>query len=103
MAVGSPKKPTTKGSSASPKIPEPADLSDAKVGASKWKGVRDGKIHIYQVAFCDDGSTYGEDFSGPMAALHLMHAYPNVWFMFLASLGAYCEFRHETDDSYPEL
>ena len=38
-----------------------------------------------------------------MVSLHLMHEYPNFWFAFLQALGAYCEFRHATDDSFPIL
>ena len=98
MATGSPKKATRGILSSSSKVPEPADLSDAKVGGSKGMRNSDEKIHIYQVPFCDDGAMYWEGFNGPLVSLHLMHEYPNVWFGFLQALGAYCEFRHAIDD-----
>ena len=103
MATGSPKKAFRGILSSSCKVPEPAALSGAKVWVNKGKNISDGKIHIYQVPFCDDGSMYWEGFSGKMVSLHLVHEYPNVWFMFLQALGAYCEFRHATDDSFPTL
>ena len=97
----SPKGSTEKGKSAA-KVPSAADLADAKVGSSRNKPGTDGHIHIYEVFFCDDGSVYGEGFSGEMVALHLVHDYPSVWFLFLQSLTAYCESRHREDATYPE-
>ena len=90
------------GSSSSPKIPSAADLVDAKVGSGKLRSnEKDKLIHIYEVFFCDDGSVYSEEFEGKMVALHLDHDYPNVWFLFLRSLKAYCEFRRSMDNSFP--
>ena len=101
FARPSSKKATREILSSSSKVPEPSDLSDAKVGGSKGISKSDGKIHIYQVPFCDDGAVYWEGFNGPLVSLHLMHEFPNVWFAFLQALDAYCEFRHATDDSFP--
>jgi hypothetical protein len=89
--------------SASPrgKVPKASDLLDAKVGNKREQTVRDDKVHIYQLPFCDDGSVYGAKFSGPMVALHLLHDYPNVWFLFLQALGRFCEARHDEDKTFP--
>ena len=102
MAKVAPRKSTITQKSSSPKVPKAADLSDAKVGSGKGKSVADDKVHIYQVPFCDDGLVYGEGFIGTMVALHLLHEYPSVWFLFLQALGAYCEFRHATDETFPK-
>lgn len=102
MPKQSPKKASKRDQASSSKVPKAADLSDAKVGSTKGKSVTDDKVHIYQVPFCDDGSVYGEGFSGKMVSLHLVHEYPNVWFLFLQALGAFCEFQHGSDDSFPK-
>ena len=102
MAKQSLKKTTRGGRSAKEAVPKAADLADAKVGSTKSKSVSDDKVHIYQVPFCDDGSVYGAGFSGKMVSLHLLHEYPSVWFLILQSLGAYCEFRHDADKSFPQ-
>ena len=63
---------TMKGnSSSSSNVPLPSELSDAKVGSAKGETEEDGKIHIHQVDVCDDGSVYGEGYSGETEVLHL--------------------------------
>ena len=92
-------------SNGSPKVPTPSELTDAKVGGSKTKidQEKDDLIHIHVLPYCDDASVYGADFEeGPMKALHLEHAYPNIWFLILRSLNAYCESKRTTDTNYPK-
>ena len=86
----------------SSKVPKASELFDAKVGSSKDKSACDDRVHIYELPFCDDGSVYGENFTGKMVSLHLVHEYPNVWFLFLQALGQYCVSREAVDDSYPK-
>ena len=96
-------KPT--GSNGSPKVPKASELTDAKVGNSKTKNGqdKDGLIHIYVLSYCEDASVYGAEFEeGDMMALHLDHDYPNVWFLMLRSLQAYCDSKKTTDKSYPQ-
>ena len=96
-------KPT--GSNGSPKVPKASELTDAKVGNSKTKNGqdKDGLIHIYVLPYCEDASVYGAEFEeGDMMALHLDHDYPNVWFLMLRSLQAYCDSKKTTDKSYPQ-
>ena len=92
-------------SNGSPKVPKPSELTDAKVGGSKTKNdqEKDDSIHIYVLPYCDDASVYGADFEeGAMKALHLEHAYPNIWFLILRNLNAYCESKRTTDTNYPK-
>ena len=60
-------------------------------------------IHIHVLPYCDDASVYGAECEeGDMMALHLDHDYPNVWFLMLRSLQAYCDSKRTTDKSYPK-
>ena len=89
------------GSSFSSKIPSAADLDDAKIGSRQAAGDKEKAIHMYEVYFCDDGSVYGDKFRGEMIALHLVHDYPNVFFLFIRALNGYCASRRTTQGTFP--
>ena len=84
------------------KVPRISELADAKDGNARTKNPKDKSIHLYELAWNEDGSVYGGDFEGEMGALHLEHAYPNVFFLMIRTLKEYVAFKRTTDISFPE-
>ena len=72
MPKPSPKKAQSSPRSSSSKVPKPSELCDAKVSSGKSERLADRDVHIFQVPFCDDGSVYGDHFSGELVGLHLL-------------------------------
>ena len=96
--TASPAKTTKKSTGWTPRA---ADLRVPGIRPTQGATSKDTDIHMWELFYASDGSVYGNMLQGELVAVHLLHAYPSVWFLMLKSLARYCEQQQEKDPGHP--
>ena len=85
-------------------VPRASDLQGAAVTsrttlfAGGDHAQSEPEFHIYSMKYCTDGEVYGQQFEGPMLALHCLYfLYPSMLFGILVSMKNYLQ--EKSDDA----
>ena len=89
-------------------VPRASDLQGAAVTsrttlfAGGDHAQSEPEFHIYSMKYCTDGEVYGQQFEGPMLALHCLYfLYPSILFGILVSMKNYLQELKSDDASEP--